>query len=275
MPTVHVNGVELYYVEAGAGPETVVLSHSYLVDHRHFAAQIEALSGEYRVLAYDHRDHGESEKTPGPYGMEEIYADGLAFVEAVASPPCHWVGLSTGGFVGLRIAARRPELLRGLAVMASAGDAEPTFRRLEYALLLAVVGRFGYRPVVGQAMKAMFGRSFLRDPRRREERAEWRRRLEANPPEAMVRFGRAIFWRDDVRAELARIAAPTLVLAGELDRAVTPARARDTARRIPGARFETVPGAGHLSTVEKPEWVAARLAEFLRSGRDAPETLPG
>lgn len=272
MPTVRANGVDLHYVEAGDGPETVVLSHSYLVDHRHFAAQIEALAREYRVLAYDHRGHGGSEEVPGSYDMEEIYADGLAFVEAVASPPCHWVGLSTGGFVGLRIAARRPELLGSLVVMSAAGDAEPRFNRLKYSLLLAVVGRFGYRPVLGQAMKAMFGSAFLRDPQRRDELAEWRRRLQANPPAAMIRFGRAIFWRDDVRPELERIAAPTLVLAGELDRAVTPARAHDTARRIPGALFETVPGSGHLSTVEAPGWVSTRLAGFLRDGRGAPGT---
>ena len=101
MPDVRVNGVRLNYIERGSGVETVVFSHSYLVDHRHFEPQIAALAGRFRVLAYDHRDHGGSERMTEPYGMEDIYEDGVGFLESVCGGSAHWVGLSTGGFVGV------------------------------------------------------------------------------------------------------------------------------------------------------------------------------
>lgn len=265
MPEVTVDGVRLHYVEAGSGPETVVFSHSFLVDHHHFEAQVDGLSDRYRVLAYDHRDHGESQRMSAPYGMEDIYRDGLGFLEAVADPPCHWIGLSTGGFVGLRLAIRRPDLLQSLTVIDSAADAEPLRSRIKYRLMLAVVRFLGYQPVIGQAMKAMFGPRFLRDPQRRGIREIWKRRLEANDPEATVRFGRAIFAREGLEDELGRIRVPTLVAMGEHDRAVSLERGRRTAAAIPGARFEIVPTAGHLSTIERPLLVTRILRSFLDS----------
>lgn len=70
--------------------------------------------------------------------------------------------------------------------------------------------------------------------------------------------------RPSVEDELARIAIPTLVIEGEEDTAVPPARAKRTAERIPGARLEMIPHAGHTSTVEEPGPVTATIEEFLR-----------
>jgi len=81
MPEVTVNGVRLFYEETGSGPETLVFSHSYLVDSTHFAPQIEALSDRYRCIAYDHRGHGRSQAPKGGYDMENLYADAVALIE--------------------------------------------------------------------------------------------------------------------------------------------------------------------------------------------------
>lgn len=65
MPDILVNGVRLHYTEQGSGPETVVFSHCFVLDSRHFAPQIAALKGRYRCIAYDHRGHGRSEVARG------------------------------------------------------------------------------------------------------------------------------------------------------------------------------------------------------------------
>jgi len=75
MSEITVNGVTLFYEEKGSGPETLVFSHSYLVDSTHFAPQIETLSDRYRCISYDHRGHGRSQVTEGGYDMENLYAD--------------------------------------------------------------------------------------------------------------------------------------------------------------------------------------------------------
>ena len=125
MPDFLIDGTRLHYTEVGDGPETVVFSHSYLLDHHHFDAQIAALAGRFRVLAYDHRGHGQSDRPRGTCSMEHIYSDGVRVAELLGRGPVHWVGRSTGGYVGLRFAIRRPELLRSLVLMDTAAGPEP------------------------------------------------------------------------------------------------------------------------------------------------------
>lgn len=263
MPTVSLNGAELFYVEQGSGPETVVFSHSYLVDHRHFEPQIDALSERYRVIAYDHRGHGRSGPPPAGFDMESIYDDAIGVIEATGAAPCHFIGLSTGGFVGQRIAIRRPELLTSLTLMDTSADPEPRLKRLQYEAMFVTVKLAGYRPVIGEVMRKMFGRSFLRDPARASERRQWRERLMENDRDAMIRFGRAIFSREGVYGKLGGLPVPTLVVVGEADGATPPERARRIAEAVPGARLEVIPKAGHLCTIEEPERVSRVLLDFL------------
>lgn len=263
MPDVNVSGVRLSYIERGSGTETVVFSHGYLLDHRHFEPQIAALEGRFNVLAYDHRDHGGSERMTEPYEMEDIYEDGVGFLESVCGGPVHWVGLSTGGFVGVRLGIRRPDLLRSLTLMDTTAESEPPFRRTKYAVMLAALPWLGFRPLMGEVMKALFGPTFLRDPERAAERELWKQRIMANDRDALVRFGRAIFHRDDIHGEAARIGTPTAVVVGEEDRARPPAEAYRLAGVVPGARLDLIPRGGHLCTIEEPEAVNAVLGRFL------------
>jgi pimeloyl-ACP methyl ester carboxylesterase/SAM-dependent methyltransferase len=263
---VTVNGVRLAYEERGAGDETVVLSHSYVVDHRHFDAQIEALSQHYRVLAYDHRGHGQSEAPADGYDLETLYRDAEAFIETVAGGPCHFVGLSTGGFIGLRLGFRRPDLLKRLVVMDTSADAEPLLKRLKYEGMFAVLDRAGFAPLLDRVMPIMFGPAFLEDPARADERALWRERFQENPPEALIKFGRGIFARDSVADRLADVRVPTMVMVGEHDVAQPPFRAERIADGIDGAVLCYVPAGGHLCTIENPDAVNEALLSFLADG---------
>lgn len=266
MPTLTANGVRLHYEETGRGPETVVFSHSYLLSSEHFEPQIKALSADYRCIAFDHRGHGGSEAPASGYDMENLYADAVAFIEAVGCAPCHFVGLSTGGFIGLRLGIRRPDLVRSLVLMDTSAQAEPGRRVREYRLMLGILRYLGY-PLLRRRMVSMFfARPFRSDPARRYELDYWRGRLTANDRRAMVRFGHGILERAGVEDELDRIAVPTLVVVGEED-AVTPVEeAWRISAGIPGARLEIVPGAGHVCTVERPAAISAIIGRFLASG---------
>lgn len=257
------DGIRLHYIDRGEGEETVVLSHSYLVDHSHFAPQIETLSRYYRVLAYDHRGHGASDKPHGGYSMERIFADGVAFLEAMKCGPIHWIGLSTGGFVGMRIAFRRPELLKSLVLMDTSASPETIFNHLKYRALFIVLKLVGIRPVLGEAMKGLFGHTFLEDPARLSERQLWRQRITENDFDAIIAFGKGIFGRADVTEKVQAIALPTLVIVGEEDLSTPPQTASKLAHAIPGARLEIVARAGHLCTVEEPEAVNQLLLDFV------------
>ncbi|NIR38383.1 MAG: alpha/beta fold hydrolase, partial [Actinobacteria bacterium] len=247
-----------------------VFSHSYLVDSHQFDAQIEALADRYRVIAFDHRDHGRSSRATAPYDLDDLVDDTVGFIEQLGIAPCHFIGLSTGGFVGMRIAFRRPELFRSVTLMDTDAGAERALAKTKNKGLLLALRLVGLGPLMGQAMKAMFGPQFLKDADRREEAAFWRRRIRDNDPAALVRFGNAIFARSDVLEELRGVDLPCLVVAGAKDRALPKDAAPAMAAAIPGARLEFIADAGHLCTIEKPDEVTAVLSSFLDGLTDAP-----
>jgi pimeloyl-ACP methyl ester carboxylesterase len=263
MPKILSNGIQLHYEEMGSGPETIVFSHSYLADHYHFNPQMQALKDRYRCIAFDHRGHGQSEIPEDGYDMENLYEDAVGFIEALDCAPCHFVGLSTGGFIGVRIGIRRPDLVKSLVLMDTSADAEPEEALRQYRQMLFVVRWFGYRPVIGRVMPIFFASKFLNDPARQDEVKEWKRRFMANDRKAIVKFGNGIFRRASCYEELDKIQTPTLVMVGAEDPAQPLAKAERIANKIPGATLRVIPDAAHLCTVEEPAAVTSAIEEFL------------
>lgn len=263
MSEITVNGVRLFYEETGSGPETLVFSHSYLVDSTHFAPQIEALSDRYRCIAYDHRGHGRSQAPKGGYDMENLYADAVALIEALHCAPCHFVGLSTGGFIGVRIGIRRPDLLSSLILMDTTAEAEPTKNFTQYKLLMFMVRWLVWWPVINKVMSLLFAEKFLTDPGRQDEVMHWKELITSGNKKALIQFGMGIFQRASVFEALSKITVPTLVMVGEKDRARPPSEAQRTKEKIPGAKLVIIPAAAHLCTIEEPGAVTEAIEEFL------------
>lgn len=266
MPTLRVNGATLWYDEQGTGPETVVFAHGLLWSGRMFDAQTAALADRFRCVTFDFRGQGRSEVTAGGYDMETLADDAAALIDALGCAPCHFVGLSMGGFVGMRLAARRPALIRSLVLMETSADPEPRANVPRYRLLGAVgrvFGRLGFRVVSGKVMRIMFGRTFLADPARAEERALWTERLMANHRVGVTRALRGVIERRGILGELGAITAPTLVVVGDEDVATVPEKAERIHAAIAGSRLVVIPGAGHSASVEQPELVTAALEGFL------------
>jgi pimeloyl-ACP methyl ester carboxylesterase len=263
MPRTRVNGVELHYEERGSGVP-LVFSHGLLWSGRMFDAQVEALASRYRCITFDHRGQGQSPRSPTlPYSMDELAVDAAALLESLQATPCHFVGLSMGGFVGLRLAIERPQLLRSLTIIESAADGEPRLNVVKYRAMTMIVRLLGVRPLVKPVMRIMFGPSFLRDGQRTAERVRQESLLRGNDVPGMLAALDAVITRRPVLDELARIKTPTLVLHGEDDRAIVPPRARATAAAIAHARLHMVARAGHTSTVEEPAAITDALARFL------------
>jgi len=259
-----VHGVATLHVEdAGGTGAPVLFSQGLLWDTRLFAPQVAALQGRYRCIAYDHRGQGRSEVTTHGYDMDALADDAAALIERLDVAPVHFVGLSMGGFVGLRLAIRRPELLRSLVLIDTSAEAEARSKVPRYRLLNFIARWFGLWPAVDRVMPILFGPSFLGDPARAAERAEYRARLLALGRIGTPRAVRGVIERAGVADQLHRIRTPTLVLVGEEDGATPPERAEALAIGIAGAQLVRIPGAGHTSTLEQPAAVNAALAGFL------------
>jgi pimeloyl-ACP methyl ester carboxylesterase len=262
MSSLSIDGIDIHYEESGSGVP-VVFSHGLLWSGRMFAAQTAALARDYRCIAYDHRGQGQSASSPVSYDIERLAEDAAQLILALGAAPCHFVGLSMGGFVGLRLALHRPELLRSLTLVDSAADREPRLNVPKYKLMTLFARRFGYGPLLPAVMKIMFGPAFLRDPSREKLRREQEAQLLALDPSRVEPALYAVTSRRAVLDELGRVRTPTMVVHGVDDAAIRLPRARSTAGAIPGARWVEIPRAGHTSTVEEPAAVTAALQSFF------------
>jgi 3-oxoadipate enol-lactonase len=263
MSEITANGVSLFFEEKGSGPETIVFSHGYLLDSTHFAPQIEALSDRYRCIAYDHRGHGQSQAPKSGYDMENLYTDAVALIEVLNCAPCHFVGLSTGGFIGVRIGIRRPELLTSLILMDTTAEAEPKKNVRQFKLLMSIVRWLGWGPVINKVMSIIFTKKFLNDPGRQDEVRYWKELITSGNKKTLIQFGIGIFSRASVFEELSKITTPTLVMVGEKDMARPLSEAQRTVEKIPGAKLIIIPEAAHLCTIEEPAAVTEAIEEFL------------
>jgi 3-oxoadipate enol-lactonase len=263
MALASVNGIDLYYEDTGGSGPPVVFSHGLLWSTRMFDAQVAALRDRYRCISFDHRGQGQSPSSPTAYDMEMLADDAAALITQLGVAPCHFVGLSMGGMVGMRLAARKPALLRTLTLIETAGDTEPLRNVPKYAAMMLAARVAGLGPLVTPVMRIMFGRAALEDPNRAAERAGWEDELRALPVPRVERALDAVVKRRSVMDELGRIRTPTLYLHGEDDRAIAMPRARRTVAAIPGARLVILPRAGHSSSREEPAAVSRELTQFL------------
>ncbi len=266
MPIARINGTDLYYEDSGPGStgETIVFSHGLLFSSLMWEAQVAHFRGRYRCIAYDHRGQGRSaEANLSVVGMELVYDDAVALIDRLTRDPVHFVGLSMGGFVGMRIAARRPERLRTLALLETSAEPEPPENVPRYERLAVVARLFGVGVVSERVMKIMFSRSFLDGPTRAAERAFWKARLLENK-RTIDRAVRGVTQRRGVTDELGAIRTRTLVAVGEEDVATVPAKSERIHRAISGSRLVRIPNAGHSSSIEQPALVNEALESLLR-----------
>ncbi|MFO0661012.1 MAG: alpha/beta fold hydrolase [Polyangiaceae bacterium] len=267
MPLARVNGTQLYYEDTGGDGQPLVFSHGLLWSTRMWDAQVDHFRDRFRCIAYDHRGQGRSAK---PFGssvpIETCYDDAVALIEHLDLAPCHFVGLSMGGFVGMRIAARRSDLLKSCSLLETSADPEPEENRLKYGLLNMSAKHVGIGVVTSRVMPIMFGKTFLTDPARAKERAYWRDLAAAND-RSIWRAVNGVVERRSVIDELSRVRVPTLVVVGDEDIATVPAKAKRIAERIPNATLEVIAQAGHTSNVEQPRAVNAVLERFIASHR--------
>jgi 3-oxoadipate enol-lactonase len=264
MPTIEVNGTTLYYEDTGPGStgETIAFSHGLLWGTELFAPQIAALRGRYRCIAWDHRGQGRSAADRrNTIGMELVWHDAAQLLERLAVGPVHFCGLSMGGFVALRMAAFRPELVRSLILIETSADEEPRENVGRYRTLTAAVRLLGPRVVMSRVLPIMLGKTILTDPARRGEVARFAELMGRRKD--IWRAVNGVIDRAPVRGELGRITAPALILVGDEDVATVPEKAERLAAGIRGAKLVRVPRAGHSSTVEEPAAVTAAVEAFL------------
>ncbi len=215
MPTVHVNGIDLYYESRGSG-DVLLLIPGLGGDVAEYRKVIDGLTRHLCVIALDNRGSGRSDKPDTPYTIEMMADDAAGLLGVVAPGPVHVLGHSLGGRVAMGLALRHPECVKSLLLVSTSARAPPeTRRRVQF------LGAFWRRNPLLQRL----------DPHPQPYYA-FLRQLEASRSY-------------DATPRLSEIRVPTLILQGTRDRLAPPALAQEMHSRIVGSRLVTLRG-GHL-----------------------------
>ena len=249
MPKIGVNGIELYYELSGPeGAPVLVLSNGIMMSTASWAFQNTVLNQHLRVLLYDCRGMWKSDHPEGSYSMEE-HADDLAgLLEALEIDKAHIAGISYGAEVSMMFALRYPEKTRSLIVIDGVSEIHPLLRAQTYPWLMAAE-RHDAELLLNTSYHMNFAEDWIRANQAFIDTSVDRYAL--LDMDALVRLMKA-FYALDMTAELSRIQAPTLVIAGEEDLIKGREYAEIIAAQISNSELVIVPGAGHALCLEKP-----------------------
>ena len=249
------------YAAAGTGPGTLLFLHGIGGNRASFAEQLPRLGKSWRALSWDMPGYGTSRALEPPLTFEALAESVIAVLDAEGAGSAVIVGHSLGGMIAQETVARFPQRVAGLVLFATTpafGGKDDKFKNEFLAQRLAPLVQGKTMPeIAAELVEGLFA---------------------PDPPEAArarAIAGMAAISPDAYRAalhcivtfnrleDLARIACPTLVLAAEHDRLAPPKSMERMARRIPGAAYRCLAGAGHLANIERPAAFDAALDEFL------------
>jgi 3-oxoadipate enol-lactonase len=265
-----VNGIALDFHLVGQGP-TIVLVHALGLDRRMWNRQVPALAESFRVLAYDVRGHGRSDKPRGPYTLETLADDLHGLLDALGIETASLLGISLGGMIAQTFALAYPDKVDRLILADTTSEYPPEGRR-QFVERARLVEASGTEPIARATMERWFTPEFLAaEP---ETVDQIRQILLSADPVGYAAACLAVS-EVDLTARLGGISAETLVLVGERDPGTPVEAARRIADAIPSARLEVIPDTSHLSNVARPDEFTDAVLSFLDPIAPRPDSPAG
>lgn len=266
----HINGTEINYEIAGpVGAPVVTFSHSLAATLEMWEDQVTAMKEAYRVLRLDSRGHGKSSRPPGPCTMEMLSADVISLLDHLGIDRTHFVGLSMGGMIGQVLAVQYPHRLKKLILCDTTGRV-PAETAPVWEERIRVAEGQGMCALAQETLERWLSEDFRRAQPAITERV--RDMIIQTPVPGYVACCRAIS-QFDVLQELAKVTAPTLIMVGERDLGTPVSASQAIHERIQGSKLVVVPGALHLTNIEKADFFTRQLLTFL--ARDDLNRLEG
>lgn len=268
MPRIELNGADIHFSDTEGDGPAIVFSHGLLMSGVMFEEQVAHFRGAYRCIVFDHRGQGQSGVTTQGYDLETLTEDAAALIKHLGIAPCHFVGLSMGGFVGMRLAARDTDLLSTLTLLGSSSEPETRINVFKYQLLNLVARWVGLWAVVGNVMPIMFGRSFLNDTSRNTERKRWSNAISANHQIGITRAVTGVIERDGCADLLQKIKIPVGIGVGDEDIATGLEKSKRIHTAISGSELEVFKGSGHSSSIETPSLVTDFIKHTISRSKE-------
>jgi pimeloyl-ACP methyl ester carboxylesterase len=257
---VRAHGLRIAYHRAGAGP-ALVLVHGATEDGRGWQPQLEALADEFTVVAWDQPGAGSSDDPPAGFGLADYGLCLAGLVDALDLGPAHVAGLSWGGTVAQELYRHRPELVATLILADSyagwKGSLPPEEVRARVEGVRAMVA------APAEEFDPTLPGLFAGEPP--AEFVPLLERMAADVRPTCLGDQLLVMAAADQRDLLPRIAVPTLLIWGELDRRSPLSVAHQLEAAIPDTELVVFPDCGHVSNLEAPERFNAAVRDFCRA----------
>ncbi|MCG8707920.1 alpha/beta fold hydrolase [Brenneria sp. 4F2] len=262
---ISLNGAVYAYTDVGEGP-TIFFAHGLFVDRSIFDDQLAELSKNYRCIVPDMPGHGESGYHRDGWTLDNIADDIALMIKELSLGPVVFAGQSQGGMVGIRLAANYPELVERLILIGTSARAEEAERYQDWEKMKRTL-LHGSTPEKADAFRAIQQR--INAPKwlaEHQEQAEQERAIMMSHDRAGITYAleAATLGRRDIRALLAKVQTPTLVVSGDEDRATPTALSQEIVAGIAHAALLILPGVGHHPPLEAPLALTSAMLDFLQ-----------
>jgi 3-oxoadipate enol-lactonase len=257
--------VELSYSLIGDRDKPMLVMSSALGTTRALWDAQHPLTERFSLLVYDHRGLGASPAPPGPYTVEELGGDLIVLLDMIGATSVAFCGVSLGGMVGLWLASHHPDRIGSLVVMCALARLQPAARYVERA---AAVRAGGIEPIAAGVAARWFTERFAKEHPATLQR--FAAALAAMNPEGYASCCEALA-ACDLRTDIHRVDAPTLIIAGAEDPFVPAASAVVFGASFRDASVAVIPDAAHLVNVEQPAMVNRLVLEHLAGSEGGSE----
>lgn len=257
MPIADLKAGRFHFHDSDGDGPALVFAHGFLMDHEMWELQVAELNSDYRCIVWDQRSHGATE-VGGRTTYWDSANDELALLDELGIDDFVHIGMSQGGFIGLRVALTAPKRVRGLVFIDSqAGIEDPTMLPMYQSLLTAWVAREDRAGIAATVAQIILGPNV--------DQEYWASKWLSTDPDLEAMFD-TLTSREDLHHRLSEIRCPALVVHGIEDVAIPMEKAQKLADGLPNADgVVKIERAGHSSNLADPLTVNAAIREFLKT----------
>jgi len=262
MPTLNVNGIEMYYQMHGEG-DPLVLIMGLRRNAEWWYRQVPALSQHFKLLVFDNRGAGRTDKPKTEYSIRLFADDTAELMKGLGIHNAHILGISMGGYIAQELAIHYPDMIKKL-VLGCTGCGGETAPRMSAERLEKFTANEGLKPeeILSKDMDIYFSDAFIDGHQERIKEFINISLLYYQPPDAFERQFAACL-KHDTCDRLGRISVPTLIMAGDDDPLLPPEHSFMLQERIPEAELYLFSGCRHCFFIEEANRFNQKVISFL------------
>ena len=240
---------------------SIIFLHGFPFDQNMWNAQVEYLKNDFLSVTYDIRGLGKSDPGDGQFTMEMFADDCLTIIAELELDKPVLCGLSMGGYLGFRVLERAQELFSAAILCDTRAESDSDAAKLKRASGINQINTDGVEKFVEGFVPNCFSEKYKTE--NVNEYNGYLERSKKSNPLGVKGCLLAMQGRTSVTASLPNFKIPILLLCGEDDKLTPPEEMRSISDKIPNSKYLIVPGSGHMTPIEKPNFVNTSIKDFL------------